>query len=297
VIGPRLRAAGLHPRALAAWAGTDRIAALGERELAIDPVPAAAALVLFVAGAELAIDRCKLLPIDALIERGLVERTGDRVRARVAIVPLGPSLLVCDRRDARDREDLVAWPDDSSHHLAAAIPAGRRATWLDLGCGSAFAQLARPELAAAMRGIDRNPRAVELARLGAELSGIAHLTIDAADVTAARGPAELVTCNAPIPGSPARAMWRRAGDTFFASLWPAIRAALAPGGTAIVHAAARAIPDELPGERVVVAYAPEFAVLWWRPDGPARAITTNRALTRDRPHLDARDRDDALAAC
>jgi SAM-dependent methyltransferase len=299
MLGPALQRAGLTARALAAWAGTDRVAALPLRVNAMtarDPVPAAVALAVFVAGVELAVDRCRLLPLAELLERDLVERTGDRIRARVAIVPLARSLLVCDRRDARDHEQLVAWPDDSSHHLAGAIPAGRRAAWLDLGCGSAFAQLARPELATALHGIDRNPRAVEFARLGAELSGLA-LTCSEADVAAAHGSAELVTCNAPIPGSSARAIWRRAGEPFFTELWPAIRRCLAPGGMAIVHAARRAIPDELPGERVIVAYADEFAVLWWRPDAPARFASVELVLTRDRPHVDARDRDDALATC
>jgi hypothetical protein len=300
MIGTVLQHAGLHVRALAAWAGTDRVALLPLRVNAMsarDPVPAAAALALFVAGAELAIDRCKLLPVDELLARDLIERDGDRLRARVAIVPLAQSLLVCDRRDAADHEQLVAWPDDSSHHLATAIPAGRRTAWIDLGCGSAFAQLARPELAATLHGIDRNPRAVAFARLGAELSGIAHLAITEADVAAARGSAELVTCNAPIPGSSARAIWRRAGEQFFAELWPALRGCLAPGGMAIVHAMRQAIPDELPGERVIVGYTDEFAVLWWRPDAPARLASVQRALTRYRPHLDARDRDDALATC
>jgi SAM-dependent methyltransferase len=298
VLGAALRTAGLNARALAAWAGTDRVAALPLRIAKLrakEPVPAAAALALFVAGVELAIDRVKL-PIEELVERGLVERSTERVRAKLAVVPLAASLLVCDRSDARDHEELVAWPDDSSHHLAASIPAGRRVRWLDLGCGSAFAQLARPELASALAGVDRNPRAVELARLGGELSGVA-LAIEHGDAGGAHDPAELITCNAPIPGSSARAIWRSAGEGFFTALWPAIRAALAPGGLAVVHAALAAIPEDLAGERTIVAYADQFAVLWWRPDGPERQVTARRDLTVERPHLDARDRDDALAAC
>ncbi|MGN6109658.1 MAG: hypothetical protein ACTHU0_31415, partial [Kofleriaceae bacterium] len=55
-LGDQLRGAGLTPRALAAWAGTDRAAALPGRLPALattEPVPAAAALTLLVAGAEL----------------------------------------------------------------------------------------------------------------------------------------------------------------------------------------------------------------------------------------------------
>jgi SAM-dependent methyltransferase len=217
-----------------------------------------------------------------------------QLRARVAILPIGPSLLVCDRFDAPDAVDLVAWPDDSSYHLASAIPPGRRRRWIDLGCGSAFAPLARPELADEILGIDINPRAIEHARIGIELSQIAHVEIARHDVAGLAGRrAELVTCNAPMPDAPGAAIWRTGDAAFFHRLWPAIEAAVEPGGLAVVHVATRAIPDDLRGERVVVTYTPEFAVLWWRPDAPARRVTGTRALTADRPHLDAWDRADA----
>jgi hypothetical protein len=283
-------------RGLAAWAGTDRVSALPDRLAALrdrEPVPAAAPYALLVAGAEVAVDRLRGLPLEDLLARELIERRGDRVWARVAIVPVRQALMVCDRLDAPDAEDLVAWPDDSSYHLAGAIPAGRRARWIDLGCGSAFAQLARPELAGELVGWDLNPRAVAYARHGAELSGIRHLEAAVRGVgewAPGDARAELVTCNAPMPGAWDLAIWRRAGEGFFAELWPAIRAALAPGGLAVVHAARRAIPADLPGERTIVAYAPDFAVLWWRPDEPERLLTSYRELTVERPHVDARDR-------
>jgi SAM-dependent methyltransferase len=301
LLGEQLRAAGLVPRALAAWAGTERLAALPPRLPALrarEPVPAAAALALLVAGAELAADRCRALPLDALLAAGLVERAGAAVRARVAVLPLGRGLLVCDRADAPAEPELVCWPDDSSHHTAGALPPGRRARWLDLGCGSAFAAIARPDAAARLVGIDLNPRAVAHARLGLALSGIAHAEVALGDAAGDHGAADLVTCNAPIPGDPHAAMWRRTDAGFLARLAAAIPARLLPGGLAIVHTAREALPEDLPGERVFVAYAPgapAFGVLWWRPDAPARAVTAYRELTAARPHLEPRDRDDALA--
>lgn len=300
-LGTTLRAAGLVPRSLAAWAGTDRVSALpiklsglAERE----PSPAAAALALFVAGAELPIDRVRL-PIEELIAVGLLERTSERVRSPVAVLPLGPSLIVCDRDDAEDDADLVCWPDDSSYHLTWAIAPGRRARWIDLGCGSAFAPLARPELASAITGVDINPRAVRYARLGAGLSGVAHLVIDEGDIGAPREPAELVTCNAPIPGEWDLAVWRRADDTFFHRLWATARDRIAPGGELIMHSRRSVIPDDLPGERVIVVYTPPgpapFSILWWRPDAPDRIAKGYRELTPHRPHVDVRDREDLLA--
>ena len=302
-LGQRLIAAGLTPRALAAWSGTDRIASLPWKVSGLsarDPVPAAAGLALLVAGAELPLERVHRLPIDELVDAGNVERIEDRVRARVGIVPLAASLLVCDRAEQGDGVDLVCWPDDSSLHLASALPPGRRPRWIDLGCGSAFAPLARPELAAAIHGIDINPRAVEHARLGAGLSGIDHLRISRGDVgDEAWGTAELVTCNAPIPDEPDAAVWRSADAGFFGRLWAAARRCAAPGGEIVVHCTLAAIPDELPGEQLIAVYTPpstkQFAILWWRPDAAARRVVGRRAMTPQRPHVDLRDRDDAAA--
>ncbi len=287
-----MRFPGLTTRALAAWAGTDRLAALPALlpELVLrELTPASAMLALFVAGAT--------VPRSLVGDLGdLVDDDGRFVRARVAILPLGPSLLVCDRLDAADTADLVCWPDDSSHHLAAALPPGRVARWLDLGCGSAFAPLARPELATAISGVDLNPRAVRYARLGAELSGIAHVEVIEGDVATIR-PAELVTCNAPIPEASERAIWRATKSDFFDRLWPAARAAVAPGGLVVIHATAAQLATPLPGERIVVLYTPEdedgFGILWWRPDLADRYLCTRRRLAVESPHLTHRDRDDA----
>jgi SAM-dependent methyltransferase len=318
-IGARLGGAGLHARALAAWAGTARVAALPARLDAMPRSPATtqagAVLSLFVAGA--AIERGQLgataaEAIDALVAHRLVARDGDRVEARVAIVPIEQALLVCDRLDAPIERELVCWPDDSSHHLATAIPPGRYTDWLDLGCGSAFAALARPALAARIVAADLNPRAVRHAQLGAALSGMAHLKAAVADVGEMDERADLITCNAPIPDLPSLRghvggrllpeIWRRAEAGFFERLWPAVARAVRPGGMIVVHAAEEAVLPALegaPGERVVVTYTPEsvrgFAVAWWRPDAPARYAAMRRALTPDRPHIDPRDREDALA--
>nr|MBA3391652.1 methyltransferase [Deltaproteobacteria bacterium] len=242
-----------------------------------------------------------------LVAADLVERAGDRVRARVAILPVGiprsaphsSGLVICDRHDAPATSELVCWPDDSSQHLANAIPHHRVARWLDLGCGSAYAPLARPGVAGEITGVELNPRAVAYSRLGATLSGIAHLEIVHGDLAVAQPAAALVTCNAPMPTlatDPDDAvMWRHTDDDLFARLVAVIPARVAPGGVAVVHAALSAIALEaLPGERRVVAYTPSgavpgFGVLWWRPDAPARLAITHRALTPERPHLDARD--------
>src|SRR5689334_3215040 len=118
-IGARLRGAGLNPRALAAWAGTSRISALPARLEAVSEEPATAAaaiLALLVAGREVERDRLRLPDdlLDELVAHELAERAGKRLRARVAVLPFGPALVVCDRLDAPIERELVCWPDDSS---------------------------------------------------------------------------------------------------------------------------------------------------------------------------------------
>lgn len=284
--GPAPTRASLTPRGLTAWAGTDRISALLPLLDRARPLTRASApYELFVAGRT--VPRALLPPLDDDLVEG-----DDRVRATVAVLPLGRSLIVCDRLDAAGPH-TVCWPDDSSYHLLSAIPPGRRDRWLDLGCGSAVAQLARPELADQLVGLDRNPRAIAFAARGAQLSGITRFTGATGDLTTPQEPAELVTCNAPIPDG-GTLTWRSTDDRFFARLWPTIPARVSERGLAVIHCVRAAIPDELPGERLVATYtppetAPAFAVLWWRPHAPARLVESYRALTVARPHLDAQD--------
>jgi SAM-dependent methyltransferase len=305
-LGSRLRHAGLSPRALAAWAGSERISAvptlLGDAPRA-EVTRASALLALFVGGEAVPV---ALVPeLEDLFHAGLLDVLGESVRARVAIVPLGPSLLVCDRLDTADSLDIVCWPDDSSYHLALSLPPARHGRWLDLGCGSAFAPMLRPELAEAIVASDLNERAVRYAELGCELSGAAHVAVACADLgdgvpPELRGACELVTCNAPIPdpaGSPYRTRWRETDTTFIERLFVHARSFVAPDGMVVVHAALDALEPvlaELPGHRVVVAYTPEdvrgFAIAWWRPDGEDRLVRAQRPLTAARPHLTHEDR-------
>ena len=286
-------------RALRAWAGTDRLSALSLDRLAALPITRASAeLALLVAGVD--VPAAFLGPLDEDLE-DLIEHRGELVHARVAVLPTARGVIVCDRADAADSPDRVCWPDDSSYHLARAIPPGRRASWLDLGCGSAFAMLERPELASRIVGVEINPRAVRDARLGAKLSGVERLELFEADATQL-DPGErfeLVTCNPPMPAHEASGpRWRVADDATVRRMIARAGELVAPGGLVVVHAALGAI-DELPGESILVAYTPEderqFGVMWWSPDGEPRKSLGRRALTPDRPHLDSADRDAARA--
>ncbi len=266
MIGDALRAAGLSPRMLAAWAGTDRLSALPRlaSRFAERPVTQPGALLeLFVAGRDVPRAMLGAVDIEALQRLGLVEVAADAVRAPVAVLPLGGSLLVCDRLDAPVERDLVCWPDDSSYHLARALPPGRASwTWIDLGCGSAFAPLFRPELAQQVAGVDINPRALRYARLGAELSGLAFTAFQG-DLCVPPGllaACQLVTCNAPIPGSTSLPFWRAGDPHFVDRMLTTAGALVAPGGLVVVHSVLDALEPalrDLPGDRVIVTYTPE----------------------------------------
>jgi SAM-dependent methyltransferase len=331
-----LREAGLNSQALAAWAGTDRLSALGARvrslleravpastplpervpvggppqmprggapppfggppssdpQLPSSPTLGGATLALFVAGASVRRERLQLLAgaLPELAWRGWI--TGDDiVTATVAILPLGTSLIVCDRLDTPVDTNTVSWPDDSSYHLARALPRGKR--WLDLGCGSGFATLLRREVASEIVGVELNPRAARYAAASAELSGIDHFTVHTGDLATATGEFDLISCNAPIPGDASPACWRRADDGFFDRLWDVCRACAAPYATIVVHGVLSALRVPLPGERIIVDYTPDasFGVLWWCPDAPDRLVIRHRALTPERPHVDASDID------
>jgi SAM-dependent methyltransferase len=302
-LGAALRYSGLAPRALAAWA-TERLSALPAIVPRLPPADgtAGALLELFVAGRELAIERLQHRHLDALHRAELVDVRGATVRARVALLPLGASLVVCDRLDAPAERELVCWPDDSSYHLAQALPPHLPlgARWLDLGCGSAFAPLWRPRLAERVAGADLCARAVRYARLGAALSDVAGFAAYEADLAEGlpaewTGACALVTCNAPIPepgDDPHRSMWRATDADFVARVLDHAARLLAPGGLVVVHAAEdalAAVVEDLPGDRVVVAYTPPgvrgFAVAWWRRAAPDRLVATRRELTAQRPHV------------
>ena len=290
------------PRALTAWAGTDRLSAL---PLGLPPAQsatkAAALLELFVGGADVTRD-------PSWPDFGeLVEERDGRLHARVSVLPLGKGLIVCDRFDTDDGMDFVCWPDDSSYHLALSIPPNRdggaertgprRARWLDLGCGSGCAEVVKPEAATRIVAADLNARATRYAAMGFELSGIGHVDVVTADLaTGIDGPFDLVTCNAPIPGN-VGSHWVSTDDAFFPRLFADARRCVADDGMVVVHGALDALQMEvmeLEGERVVVGYTPEdlrgFGVLWWRPGAAARLVWKRRELSADRPHVTFEDR-------
>src|SRR5205823_6366693 len=131
------------------------------------------------------------------------------------------------------------------------------------------------------------------AKMGAALTSIDFHAVagDLVVPTELAGSCQLVTCNAPIPGDPDRAIWRAGTSDFMPRMFEAAAALLAPSGMVVVHGALDAllqIVADLPGERVVVTYTPEavrgFAIAWWVRDAPNRVVISHRELTAERPH-------------
>jgi len=312
-LGARLRAAGLTARSVAAWAGTAHPPALRARLQAGLPTgagPATSALGLLVGGQAVPIESLRRWstgepPLDEMLAAaGIIDVIDAQAHARVALLPLGAALIVCDRIDAVDDREQVPWPDDSSLHLAGAISPRRVTRWLDVGCGSAVAPLLHPRRADELLALDVNPRAVAYARLGAALSGRTELHTEVSDLVAAvpaswRGTTELVTFNAPmIAAGGAGAIWRSTPVDLLAALVAAAPPWLAPGGEVILHGSLPALVHALEpagGERVLVRYTPAseadgFAVAWWRPQAAPRWSLVERLLRAARPHVEAADR-------
>jgi len=243
---------------------------------------------------------------------------------------MNDALAVCDRRDAAASRDSTPWPDDSSHHLCGALGGVRAERWLDLGTGSGIAPLTRRSVAPFALGADLVVPTARAAALGAALSDHRRFHVAVSDLDdAIAGQWDLITCNAPIPdelergtaGGPREEAadrstspppaelaprWRHAERDFLDRLCLRLPQRLRPGGLILLHAQQDALERALEnafgrlgslGDRVSVVYTPPgtpaFGVTWWQPHLPERRLVISRALSAERPHVDARDRDDA----
>jgi hypothetical protein len=317
-LGEALRAQGLHARALALWMGTATLARLPAVLARAAPNPSRAAwiLELLIAGrpAPRADARARLGDaLDALDALGIIEQRGDQVRARRAVVPVAAAaggleaLAVCDRWDAAPSRDSTPWPDDSSHHLCGAVAALTPRRWLDLGTGSGLAPLTCARRAELILGGELVRPTARCAALGGALSARAVYRVAVMDLDdAVAGRWDLVSCNAPLPEQLAlqdasAPRWRFAAADFVTRLCRSLPARVTDDGCAVIHARhdalARALAG-LGGDAVSVVYTPvdvtAFSVTWWRPHLPARRLTARRLLTPARPHLETRDREDAV---
>ncbi|SDJ99131.1 Methyltransferase small domain-containing protein [Nonomuraea jiangxiensis] len=178
---------------------------------------------------------------DEVLDSGLVAAEGDQIRATVHLQPWETGgYLVSDRKvrpgDPALRADHVVGAGGASANLAQLVtrrPAGRA---LDLGTGCGVQVLHLAERAEQLVATDVNPRAVELARLSWELSGVTGVD---ARVGSMFEPVEdelfdLIVSNPPFVISPAPGLTYRevGGDGFCRDLVRRTPRHLAPGGQA-----------------------------------------------------------------
>ena len=156
-----------------------------ERELGTRDDPLATLTRLFVlqqAVPESLVRRA--LPVEALLESGILERDGDTWRAAVDIRPYGSpddgadGWLVSDHAATLDtargapRPDHVLGVSPASTTLAQLTIRRPVARALDLGTGCGVQSLHLAKHAQAIVATDLNPRALRLADLGLRLSGV-----------------------------------------------------------------------------------------------------------------------------
>ena len=295
------------PRAVQACLGVSAVVAV-PRARAVPPAPmppAAAPIWLWCAGR--AVDVAVLGRalgaeiVDAAVAAELCARDGDAVVPTVRLAPLGVGIVMCDVA-ARDGDDRVPWPDDSTLHLLGALPT-RPTRWLDVGTGPAALPLAiGPGPGVRIHATDLNPRAIVLAHRGLALAGRSDVTVEVTALLDGAAPDwALITMNAPMPASltAATSTWHRGPDDLLAALWPAARARLAPGGEVLVHGADDgdrfAPPAALGGAVEIARYTPGdgpgFAITRWRPDAAPVRRRGAIALDATRPFVRRADLD------
>jgi carbamoyltransferase len=149
---------------------------------------------------------------EELVATGILQRRGDRLRARVRIDAVGDQYFMTDRRFRTvDRHalrlpagDAVYPPSSDSLMLRDAIGAAATGQVLDLCTGSGIQALQVARKAERVIAVDLNPRATAIARRNAQLNGITNVDVRVGDLYApVRGePFDLVLANPPFVASP-----------------------------------------------------------------------------------------------
>ena len=313
-----LAAAAYTPAGVYALLGDAGTAALARselptvRHLTSGDDPLATLVRLFVAGGDAPEPpvRAALAPLDLAdaYAAGLLERTGDRVRAGLDLRPYaddtGAWLVLSDiGSDVRPgplRPDHVLGIGGASVTLARSTVRPPVATALDLGTGCGVQALHLSRHARSVTGTDVNPRALRLAATTAALNGLTWELL-AGDLTApvAGRRFDLVVSNPPFVVGPGRATHTyrdsgRPGDAVGAELVAAAPKLLTDGGWLQLLANWVHVEDESWEERVAgwiagtgcdawvlqreLADPAQYVALWLRdsgelagPDAEARA--------------------------
>ncbi len=127
------------------------------------------------------------LSLASLQSAGLLRIVGDHVEPAVEILPLEGYWYVFDmpaRKTGRVREDYVMGIGTSSTLVARHAVQRPGGTVLDMGCGAGYLAFELSPAAARIVGVDRNPRAIQMARFNAALADKTNCEFRAGDMFA-----------------------------------------------------------------------------------------------------------------
>lgn len=181
---------------------------------------------LFALGAPVAADAAAAaLPVPAMLEAGLLERSVDEVRALVDVRAYGDEdndwWVVCDLMPGLDgrrpavRGDHVLGISSTSTSLAQLSVRHRVGRALDLGTGCGVQSLHLGQHADEMVATDVNPRALTMARMTSQLNEVAFEVRDGSLYEPVAGERfDLIVTNPPFvvsPGTEERLVYRDSG--------------------------------------------------------------------------------------
>jgi hypothetical protein len=230
------------------------------------------------------------LGLDSLVELGLVEIAGDRVRPLAQIDAFRDVLVAHDPQDGNATQaDHVLGVGAGTSTLATLTVRRPVETALDLGTGSGAQALLAARHCERVVGIDVNPRALAYARLSAELSGIANLELRESSFFDALGDEtfDLIVANPPFVVSPDSAfVYRDSGepvDTVSRNVVAGAAACLRDGGYASVLCSWVHAPEqwEAPPREWVAGSGCDAWILYYGSDDPTvYAARWNETLRR-----------------
>jgi SAM-dependent methyltransferase len=248
-LGQRLRAIGLVP-AFAA-----KLARVGERmdDVLRAPMrtwharrlkePAAVAARLFLLHDAVTPEEAReaLGNLGALIKAGFVEEEGGGIVSRLHLALAGDVYCFGDA-PGLGGEAVMPICGATLELVRAVMPAARVERVLDMGCGAAPVGLLLARAAGRVVATDVNPRAAELARLGAAINGIENLEVRVGDLyaTVAGERFDRIVAHPPFVARPAGATASTfvhggaRGDELPLRVLAGAPEHLAPGGRAVV---------------------------------------------------------------
>ncbi|MGF6110320.1 methyltransferase [Pseudomonas frederiksbergensis] len=168
-----------------------------------------------------------LLPIDEhpLIECGLVQRDGERLKSTVRWSTLDNLLLVHSAFPTTQEDSVFFGPDTYrfaqtiERHLRSTDCAIQRA--IDIGCGTGAGAMliARAHPQAEVLAVDINPKALDFTRINAELAGLNNVACHASNVlNDVEGRFDLIVANPPYMKDSRQRAYRHGGDALGADL-------------------------------------------------------------------------------